>query len=244
MTLPDQVPKPDRHYDSDPPSSLAGLMAPMQCVMHGIDDGHELRLSGVAIDRILPLLAGSGYEDASNLLVGFDPELPANAMQPTGHVPGPRRLSDDLLQHIAWIARIEGPVEDGDAHALHQAWERRSCLLAAELRANLSVIRGVNGVLILRTGDQDVLLHAAGELLREHVHRATGRSLHRIAAPDAGLMHAFLSISGTMSLRPIETQSYSTWIDVGISTCTSRSIRPADCSVIYDTVGNSWHGDP
>ena len=75
----------------------------------------ELRLSGVAIDRILPLLAGSGYEDASNLLVGFDPELPANAMQPTGHVPGPRRLSDDLLQHIAWIARIEGPVEDGDA---------------------------------------------------------------------------------------------------------------------------------
>ena len=244
MTLPDQVPKPDHQYDSNTTSSLAGLMAPMQCAMRKIDDGHELRLSGVSIDRILPLLAGSEHSDASNLLVGFDPELTASAMQPTGHVPGPRRLSDDLLNHIVWIARIEGPVEDGDAHALHHAWEQRSCLLAAELRANLSVIRGVNGVLILRTDDQDVLLHAAGELLREHVHRTTGRPLHRIEAPDAGLLHALLGISGTMSLRPIETQSYSTWIDVGISTCASRSIRPADCSVIYDTVGNSWHGDP
>jgi hypothetical protein len=227
----------------DSPSSLAGLMAPMQCIMRTIDHGHELRLSGMPVDRILPLLIDADESDASNLLVGFKPDISDRLIRPTDRVAEPQRLSDDLLSGIAWIAQIDGPVEDGDAHALHEAWEHESCLLAAELRATLSLVLGPNGMLILRAEDQDVLLNAAGELLREHVSRCCARPLHRIAPPEPGLMHALLALSGVLSLRPIETQSYSTWIDVGISTCTSRSINPADCSIVYDTVGNSWHGD-
>ena len=242
MTLPNQVPNPERHCDSDQPSSLAGLMAPMQCVFSTIDGGHELRLSGMPLDRILPLLMEIDDGVESNLLVGFGPGLSTHMMESSGR--GSRQLTDELLNHIAWIARINGPVEDGDAHALHRAWEQQTCLLAAELRASLSLTRGPHDVLVLRTDDQDVLLHAAGELFREHVHRTSSRPRQRIATPDAGLMHAILGISGTISIRPIETHSYSTWIDVGINTCPSRSIRPADCSIIYDTVGNSWHGDP
>ena len=242
MTLPNQVPDSEQHSETDQPSSLAGLMAPMQCAMSALDRGHELRLSGVPLDRILPLLMEIDDEAESNLLVGFDPTLESHTMESTGR--GPTRLTDELLNHIAWLARINGPVEDGDAHALHRAWEQQTCLLAAELRASVSLTRGPHDVLVLRTDDQDVALHAVGELFREHVHRTSSRPRERIARPDAGLMHAILGISGTVSIRPIETQCYSTWIDVGINTCPSRSIRPGDCSVIYDTVGNSWHGDP
>ena len=163
-------------------------------------------------------------------------------MESTGHAPRDSRMNCSITS--PWLARINGPVEDGDAHALHRAWEQQTCLLAAELRASVSLTRGPHDVLVLRTDDQDVALHAAGELFREHVHRTSSRPRERIARPDAGLMHAILGISGTVSIRPIETQCYSTWIDVGINTCPSRSIRPGDCSVIYDTVGNSWHGDP
>ena len=62
-----------------------------------------------------------------------------------------------------------------------------------------------------------------------------------VNAPDLGVMDALLYKTGTISIRPIETESFSSFVDVGVST--GQSNEPADMAVIYDIPSNSWYCD-
>ena len=93
-------------------------------------------------------------------------------------------------------------------------------------------------------GHEDAILSVAGEVLRKYrILTMQDRMNGAIEPPDLGLIHGLLSHTGSFTIRPIETESYSTWIDIGFSTCPRRSVKPADRSLIYDMIGNSWHGD-
>ncbi|MCH2148737.1 MAG: hypothetical protein MK095_04825, partial [Phycisphaerales bacterium] len=91
--------------------------------------------------------------------------------------------------------------------------------------------------------DEELLLMVVGELLCSYAAAQRSQPVTALSRPEPGLIRALLSISGTLCIRPIETELYSTWIDIGINTCPQRSIAPANTSIIYDTVGHSWHGD-
>jgi len=223
-------------------ASLAGLMAPVQCALKTVDGTAELRVRGLSMDRTLLLLAESG-DEYTNLVLGFRTEvtLPPIESSNTGNFD--IHEAGELLDRIAWIVLLDGAVEDGDAQAMQRAWERGGCLLDAEVRATTSVVSDIGGTLVFRSTDEELLLLVVGELLCNYVAEQRSQSITALTRPEPGLVHALLAISGTLSIRPIETELYSTWVDIGINTCPHRSIGPADTSIIYDTVGNSWHGD-
>jgi hypothetical protein len=50
--------------------------------------------------------------------------------------------------------------------------------------------------------------------------------------------------TGTLTVRPIETEIFSTSIDVGIGTNNDGTTKPADRSLIFDIPSNSWHDEP
>ena len=62
-----------------------------------------------------------------------------------------------------------------------------------------------------------------------------------IAPPDLGLVDSILHRTGTISIRPIETEVFSTFMDIGISTIGPAT--QADYTLIYDIFSDSWHGD-
>ena len=221
--------------------SLAGLLSPVRCSLRHLQDGWELRTSGMAIDRLLLVL--SSLSEETRTLVGFSTEDAGSPHdQPPIQDPGPE-AARSTCGRIAWAVQIDGPVEVEDAEAIQGAWERGESMLDAEIRANASLEVDAHGTLVLRARKQEVVLHAVGEVLRAHVARQRGLDSGDITLPEPGLVHALLDISGSIGLRPIETETYPTWVDVGISTCPEGSLKSANTSVIYDAVGNSWHGD-
>ncbi|MCH2147880.1 MAG: hypothetical protein MK095_00405, partial [Phycisphaerales bacterium] len=122
------------HRQQPAPTSLAGLMAPVQCVMQTVDGVTELRVHGLSMDHALVLLAESGDEH-TNLVLGFKT---GNALPPIEppHAGNPGMCeSGELLDRIAWLILLDGAVEEGDAQAMQHAWERGDCLLDADLRA-------------------------------------------------------------------------------------------------------------
>jgi hypothetical protein len=192
--------------------------------------------------QTLVLLATSDTDQA-NLVMGFKTNVDLPPIEPTRVRKQKIHESREMLDQLAWLVLLDGDVEISDAEAIQNAWGRGDCLLNAELRATTSVVAQANGTLILRSSDEDQLLMVVGELLRNHVAEQRGQPSTALSRPELGLINALLSISGTISIRPIETQIYSTWADVGINTCPNRSIRPADHSIVYDCIGNSWHAD-
>ncbi len=44
-------------------------------------------------------------------------------------------------------------------------------------------------------------------------------------------------------MRPLETELYSTFVDIGVCVQADEPTRPADRSLIYDVHGNSWHDE-
>ncbi len=225
-----------------PAVSLAGLMAPLHCAIHTIDDVTELHITGISMDQTLVLLATSG-NDQANVVMGFKTNVDLPPIETHRARKQKIHESQEMLDQLAWLVLLDGDVELSDAEAIQNAWECGDCLLNAELRATTSVVAKANGTLILRSTNQDQLLMVVGELLRNYVAEQRGHPSTALARPELGLINALLSISGTISIRPLETQIYSTWADIGINTCPNRSIRPADHSIIYDNIGNSWHAD-
>ena len=221
--------------------SLAWLLSSVRCVVRRMDDGWELQTSGLSIGRLLNVL--SSVADEGHTLVGFSAGEGESSLGPSCLQERGLMVNESILGRIAWAVQINGPIEVEDAQAIQRAWERGDCLLEAEIRALASVEVKANGVLVLQSRDEDTVLRAAGEVLRTHVAAQRGQDVAGIAPPDPGLVHGLLRTSGSLALRPIETEIYSTWVDVGISTCPTGTAKTADTSVIYDVVGNSWHGD-
>ena len=62
-----------------------------------------------------------------------------------------------------------------------------------------------------------------------------------VSSPDLGLIDRLLERTNHLSIHSIETEVYSTFIDVGIST--SNQDEPADITAIYDIFSDTWHSD-
>ncbi|HBZ96620.1 MAG TPA: hypothetical protein DEO57_02105 [Phycisphaerales bacterium] len=95
----------------------------------------------------------------------------------------------------------------------------------------------------IRARSRDDLLRVGGNVLRNHVRSRLDARQCGVTAPETDFMHHLLARSGAFAIRPIETEVYSTWVDVGISTSPDAAEQPADLSLIYDLVSNTWHAD-
>lgn len=221
-------------------TSLAGLLAPVQCVLKPISSGWEMRLNGLGVRDILPVL--SVVDDSERMNILLAPQ-PGEAM-PLVSLPGkPEPANGNSNRVLRWAVCVDGPIEPVDAFAIEQALAEGGCPLEAELRATWVIELLSGGALSVRARSEDAILSVAGEVLRKYASSRCRQDDGAIEPPDPGLIHGLLSHTGSFTIRPIETESYSTWIDIGFSTCPRRSVKPADRSLIYDMIGNSWHGD-
>jgi hypothetical protein len=138
---------------------------------------------------------------------------------------------------------IDGPIHSGDARAISAAVREGSSPLAGELRAILAV-RGVGPrVTVVDARERAILATFVGERLRHYVAALRHGRVDEVGGPEPALVERVLDRSGTLRVRPIETEVYSTFIDVGISTAADESAGPADASLIYDLTSRTWHGE-
>lgn len=140
--------------------------------------------------------------------------------------------------------RIDGPVEESDATAIFDALAAGQSPLDVELRAEAVMeVRCGNRVMVTSRNEEDILRFVA-DSLRHYLASVRNVAAATLAAPDLGLVHALLDRSGQITVRPLETEVYSTAIDVGVSTGDQHGgMRPADQSLIYDIHSDTWHGD-
>jgi len=82
-----------------------------------------------------------------------------------------------------------------------------------------------------------------GETLRHYLAAVAGLPLEHVGPPDVGLLVPLFEPRGGLTVRPIETDVYSTAVDVGVATSPPETPRPADSSLIYDLHAGTWHGE-
>jgi hypothetical protein len=139
---------------------------------------------------------------------------------------------------------VDGPIEHRDAGAMMHAARCGASALTAELRAvaELEVV----GDRHVRLGvhRQEHALELVSEHFRHYLAAVRNRPAVEISRPPIWQLDRLLSVSGSISVRPIETEVYSTSIDVGVSTCAGPAVKPADKSLIYDVPSDTWHDEP
>ena len=142
------------------------------------------------------------------------------------------RLARDGLE---WTLDLVG-VDPGDAVELATE-SHRVCNVTTSVRMLQDDVASI------RTPSRDQLLCVGGNLLRNHVRSRIDARRCDVTAPEVDFMHHLLARSGTFAIRPIETEVYSTWVDIGISTSPDVDGTPADLSLIYDLISHTWHAD-
>jgi len=238
---------------------LAGLLAPMRAELTPTGPGFALEVEPMrAVDAFRPWcrLAEPPME-AVLMADETDGESLADVAERLG-VPLIARFDAnvlvlDPLACAGLIARhpmtgfaavlVDGPVERHDAAAIASAISANGAALGSELRAIAAVTVPPDRTVRIETRSRRVAAMFLAENFRQYLAAATGRPAAELAAPEAALVEGLLDRTGRLAVRPIETELYSTWIDVGVNTETSGETRPADASLIYDLPSRSWHGE-
>jgi hypothetical protein len=140
--------------------------------------------------------------------------------------------------------RIEGPLEQGDVKAINGAMDSGKSPLSAELRAEMALEVTNDRSVVLHVREKQLALRLVAENFRHYLSALRNRSVTEFASPEPWQIERLLSLSGSLTVRPIETEMFSTSIDVGISTNTGGDTKPANRSLIYDIPSNSWHDEP
>ena len=252
----------------NPRKSLAASLAPMQVDLREADFGWSLELSPIqAADAVRALTENHADESELRYIVSMEQSSWSNGGSDASIAMIAQRLSipvleqfdDDqlvlnklsLMQLVSLcepsrllVTVIDGPVEAGDVQAIERAIEKSQSPLQAELRALAAIeVMGDRSV-VLHCREKTQALTVVAENFRHYLAALRDRPMDEFAAPDPWQIERLLSVTGLMTIRPIETQIFSTSIDVGVNTAQERFNQPADQSLIYDIPSNSWHDEP
>lgn len=144
---------------------------------------------------------------------------------------------------LAAAVRIAGPIEADDARWIQRGLASGLDPLASEVRTVRAMQVGANRTLLVHVRHARDAMRFVAENLRHFLAAVAELPLADVAPPDVGLLVPLFEPSGELSVRPVETDVYSTSVDVGIVTSPPDAPRPADASLIYDLHGSSWHGE-
>ncbi len=157
---------------------------------------------------------------------------------------GLRKLADGIVDEKPVVVRILGPVEEADALAVKSALSRGHSALEAEVRAIASLRMLSPRSVSLETRDKDSGLTMVSESFRHYVAALRRCPVSDISMPQNWQMERLLDVEGEIAVRPIETEVYSSSIDIGICAQAGGPTRPANCALIYDVFSNTWHDEP
>lgn len=252
----------------NPRKSLAASLAPMQVDLRETDFGWSLELSPIqAADAVRALTKNHADESELRYLVSMEQSSWSNGGSDASIAMIAQRLSIPVLEQFdndqlvlnklslmqlvslcepsrLLVTVIDGPIEAGDVQAIERAIEKNQSPLQAELRAVAAIeVMGDRSV-VLHCREKTQALTVVAENFRHYLAALRNRPMDEFAAPDPWQIERLLSVTGLMTIRPIETQIFSTSIDVGVNTAQERFNQPADQSLIYDIPSNSWHDEP
>jgi hypothetical protein len=135
-----------------------------------------------------------------------------------------------------WFACVNGPIEMGDANAIINSISSSSSPLSVECRMQSMIASTDQGGISAHVREQDDALALVAEAFRQYASNLLNSSA---SAPDLGLMATLFEQGDEISVRPIETELFSTFIDIGIASPTKN----AESALIYDIHSDTWHGD-
>ncbi|MDP7008463.1 MAG: hypothetical protein QGI78_02725 [Phycisphaerales bacterium] len=136
-----------------------------------------------------------------------------------------------------WVACVDGPVEVGDANAIISSISSSNSPLSVECRMHAHIASEEQGGITAHVRIEDDAYALVAEAMRQYVSNLL--NCHA-SSPDLGLIATVFERGTVLSIRPIETEVYATFLDIGI--CTSEE-GAAELSLIYDIHANSWHGE-
>ena len=136
-----------------------------------------------------------------------------------------------------WVACVDGPIELGDANAIIASVSSSKSPLAAECRMHSMIASVAQGGISAHVRDYDDTLALVAESFRQYASTLLNCST---STPDLGLMATLFERGDDISVRPIESEVFSTFLDIGIS---SSPENAAEKALIYDIHSDTSHGE-
>ena len=201
----------DTNSQDDHEPSLASLISPLRIELSQTAEGWCVDISSLSPCDAMMALAQDDMLEDSTILCG-----------------------DGTTQ---WVACIHGPVELGDAKAIVQEVSGSSSPLRADLRMQSVVTSNNTNGVSAHVRDYDDALVLVATAMMQYASELLGEP---VSPPELGLVDRLLERTGRISIRPIETEIFSSFVDIGISTSSPTS--RADTATIYDIHSDSWHG--
>lgn len=174
--------------------------------------------------------------------------LPAAVV--SGATQEPLLLDDEEFELLAGAAswrsltaiRVEGPVDAGDVEAIVATIRAGRPAIRGDLRAVASLRIEAGGGLEFAARSMRPIARLVAEDLACYAAAVLRRSAEDVSRPPLHQVLRLLESSGSISVRPEETDVFAESIDVGVSTAASAD-RPADRSLIYDLPSDTWHDE-
>lgn len=240
--------------------------APLTAQLRSISDGVQLTLSPMRAIDLLPVWSRERGEAFRTLLLAARPARTPEGRGVTGSIARlVRQLQLDhspidadavilgdaplvrLLSQVEFdemtLVRIEGPVEASDVYHIRRALSMDGSALEADLRATQAARIDRDEIVTFEARDPERAHALIAENFRHYVSATLNQPLGRTGVLESWQIRRLLDESGSLRARPIETQVYSTSVDIGISTQPTGNEGPANRSLIYDRPSASWHDE-
>lgn len=252
----------------NPHKSLAAALASMQADLRETEFGWSLELSPMqAIDALDALTLNSTDALAVQFLCQIeqstwrDGEEDLSLSQIAARLAIPHEITADphylILDELALkqlvslcqpsrlvAVAVRGELDARDVTAMTRAIESGQSPLLVELRAEAAIeVLGDRSV-VLHVRERNAALGLVAANFRHYLAALRNTPSSRFAEPELWQLERLLDNTGALTVRPIETQQFSTSIDVGINTTRERFTQPADRSLIYDLPSHTWHDEP
>jgi hypothetical protein len=247
--------------------TLAGRIAAIQLQLSSWNDGtaFALDLSPTLLESVCDLWPQFSADSSSRTLI-IDPDAAGRdrydearwTFDALDWSASPVAVLDDAAFHRAVrsidaggdvsktviMVRLAGPIEAGDVCEICSAYENGLPILDAELRAEQVLIVRSGRVVRAESRGQSSVLALAGRLFQLHIGNVRLQPWSDFSMPAPWQLERLLSVTGTLSVRPLETEVYSSIVDVGISTADLERTGPSSHGLIYDIVSDTWHDEP
>lgn len=246
----------------------AVVVATMHAVVKETNAGWSLAISPMRVIDALPAWCALGAPShASTLLCGLRQSAWVDGRQPLDAARIAARmglsvaenfgadglaLEDAALASLAAMvrsrrfraARIEGPIEAMDAKVIRAAFDAGRSPLETELRAVAALDCPSDRTVHLEVRRRDQALRFIAENLRHYLAAMLDQPATNFSAPPLWQVERLADVSGTVSVRAIETKVCGSFVDIGVGTSAGHEARPAMSSLIYDRPSDTWHDDP
>ena len=251
-----------------PRSSLAGMLSPLRASLEQTGYGCRLTLSPIRLPHAMEVWSEFAPDSEALTLIFNLPSSNGRAHgEPVSIADAARRLGVEtvdsfangacvvaggslqelvgLLQPAGMMAvLVDGQIEARDAEAMIHAAMAGGSPLEAEIRAVAVMWAKSDRSVVLQARNT---LHAStlvAENFRHYLAAIRNQPAGEFTRPEHWQVERALGVSGALTVRPIETEVFSTSIDIGISTDPDGRPRPADQSLIYDIFSRTWHDEP